>query len=185
VVIEFKPKVKKVSLQSFNVFAYGSLIWRPDFPYVSKTKAVLHGYHRSLCIYSHEHRGTRERPGLVMGLEKGGSCIGIVYEVAEGNADKTHAYLREREMINNVYEEKWLNVQLETGLTVAALTYCVVTSHAQYTGKLSIEEKLKFILHSEGKSGKNPDYVMNTHKALLDLGIIDEELTTLSARLSS
>jgi glutathione-specific gamma-glutamylcyclotransferase len=165
------------------IFAYGSLIWRPGFTYLQKEKAIVQGYHRSLCIYSHVHRGTPERPGLVMGLDVGGECEGVVYYVAQEDFAATHAYLQAREMINGVYEEKWLEVQCASGQRCHALVYCVVQNHPQYTGQLSLDKKLSLIKDSKGQSGHNPDYVQNTHQALCELGIKDEELAALCARL--
>ena len=78
------------------VFAYGSLMWRPDFPFVERVEARLLGAHRALCVYSFVHRGTAERPGLVLGLDHGGTCRGIAYRVSVGNRAYAVAYLRKR-----------------------------------------------------------------------------------------
>jgi len=83
----------------FWVFAYGSLMWRPDFVFVEKRPARLDGYHRSFCIYSTHYRGTAERPGLVLGLDPGGSCQGIAYRVEAALEGPVRAYLDERKSI--------------------------------------------------------------------------------------
>jgi len=86
----------------FWVFGYGSLMWRPGFPFEESQLAMVRGYHRALCVYSHVHRGTPEQPGLVLGLDRGGSCKGIAFRVRETLMDETLAYLRDREQVTRV-----------------------------------------------------------------------------------
>jgi glutathione-specific gamma-glutamylcyclotransferase len=166
------------------VFGYGSLIWRPGFDYLERGIAQLHGFHRSLCVYSHSHRGTIERPGLVLGLERGGSCYGMAYRICESKRVETLKYLQEREQISFVYIEKYQGVKLQDGRKVMALTYVVDPKHPQYTGKLTLEQQLLFVRQGEGKSGKNPDYVINTVKALAELGVKDLRLQALAKKLN-
>src|SRR5690606_30823647 len=90
----------------FWVFGYGSLIWRPGFEHVEARRARLNGYRRSLCIYSFVHRGTPERPGLVLGLDRGGSCVGLAFRVRGEQRDAVIEYLRARELVTNVYLER-------------------------------------------------------------------------------
>ena len=95
----------------FWVFGYGSLMWRPGFAHVETIRARLYGYRRCMCIYSYVHRGTPEKPGLVLGLDTGGSCLGIAFRVPADMTEEVIAYLREREMSNRVYHEKWLRLR--------------------------------------------------------------------------
>ena len=81
------------------VFGYGSLMWQPQFPFEQRAQATVHGYHRAFCVYSHIWRGTRENPGLVLGLDNGGSCRGVAYRVSAENAESTVEYLIRREMV--------------------------------------------------------------------------------------
>jgi cation transport protein ChaC len=165
------------------VFGYGSLMWRPGFAYVESALAWVHGYHRSLCIFSHVHRGTPERPGLVLGLDHGGSCQGVAFRVAAQNREKTIDYLRERELVTSVYLEKAVGVRFAEGGCVTALAYVVDRSHRQYAGRLPYEEMAKLIAEGAGINGDNPAYVRNTYEHLLQLDIHDAELAEVVRRL--
>src|ERR1700742_2372184 len=87
------------------VFGYGSLMWRPGFEFIEQVPARLIGEHRALCVYSFDHRGTPEKPGLVLGLDRGGACRGIAFRVASGQRSELAAYLRAREQVTSVYRE--------------------------------------------------------------------------------
>ncbi|MBL1257560.1 gamma-glutamylcyclotransferase [Methylocystis sp. Sn-Cys] len=165
------------------VFGYGSLMWRPGFDYVESALAWVHGYHRSLCIFSHVHRGTPERPGLVLGLDKGGSCQGVAFRVAAKEREKTVQYLRERELVTAVYLEKTVGVRFAEGGCANALAYVVDRSHCQYAGRLPYDEMTKLIAEGCGLAGDNPAYVRNTYEHLLQLDIHDAELAEVVRRL--
>ena len=100
-------------MSDFWVFGYGSLMWRPGFAFVESVTAHLAGEHRALCVYSWVHRGTPEQPGLVLGLDRGGSCRGVAFRVDGGRRDEVVAYLREREMVTSVYREVWRTIRLD------------------------------------------------------------------------
>jgi glutathione-specific gamma-glutamylcyclotransferase len=165
------------------VFGYGSLMWRPGFPFAERRHAHLHGYHRSLCIFSHVHRGTPERPGLVLGLDRGGRCHGVAFRVDAAEAAETVRYLREREQVTAVYRERSLPVRLDDGRAVAALAYVVDRSHPQYAGRLPDGEVLRLVAQGQGLSGANPDYVRSTHEHLAAMGVVDPNLARLVAAL--
>lgn len=167
------------------VFGYGSLMWRPGFEHVERVPARLIGLHRALCVYSHVHRGTPERPGLVLGLDRGGACRGIAYRVAADKRDATIAYLRGREQVTSVYLEVFRRITLEKQgePAVRALTYVVDRGHSQYAGRLTLEEQLHIVRQGHGQSGANPDYVKHTVKAIEELGFRDAGLHWLAARL--
>src|SRR5438105_7641806 len=119
------------------VFGYGSLIWRPGFDYLERVPANIIGMHRSLCVYSFDHRGTPERPGLVLGLDFGGACRGIAYRVGAAKRGSTIAYLRAREQVTMVYRECVRRVWLEGDpkRQAPALCYMVDRRHPQYAGR--------------------------------------------------
>ena len=165
------------------VFGYGSLIWKPGFPYLRAEKALLRGAHRSLSVYSHRHRGTVEKPGLVFGLSRGGSCVGVAFEVAAENWAQVFDYLQEREDDRGVYRAVWRNVTLSTGETIRALAYLVNEEHPQFAGHLPVADQVKLVSGGTGESGRNTEYVRNTAQHLLSLGIRDKTLMAIVAAL--
>ena len=165
------------------VFGYGSLIWKPGFPFEEKRPALLHGAHRSLCVYSWVHRGTPERPGLVFGLDRGGACRGMAFRVREQDRDGTIEYLRAREQATMVYLEALRPVRFANGTNATALTYLVDRQHPQYAGVLPLERQLELVDGAVGQSGANPEYVLNTASHLEELGIHDARVSWLAQRL--
>lgn len=167
------------------VFGYGSLLWRPGFAFTERIPARVTGLHRSLCVYSFVHRGTPERPGLVLGLDRGGACRGIAFHVAPADRAATIEYLREREQATSVYLEVLRGVTLlgQQERRIEALTYVVDRGHPQYAGKLSLDERLHLIRQGHGRSGPNPEYVLATVAELEALGCRDAELHMLAERL--
>lgn len=167
----------------FWVFGYGSLIWRPGFAHVETKKARLHGYRRSLCVYSFVHRGTPQRPGLVLGLDRGGSCIGLAFRVSGKLRDEVIGYLRERELVTNVYLERTVRVALEGGGSAEAVAYVVDRGHGQYAGAMAEAEAAAVVRGAVGQSGANEDYVVNTVEHLRALGIRDHWLEGVARRV--
>jgi glutathione-specific gamma-glutamylcyclotransferase len=167
------------------VFGYGSLMWRPGFDHAERVPATLHGFHRSLCLFSHVHRGTPEKPGLVLGLDHGGSCRGVAFRVPEETREPVLAYLRERELVTSAYREISHPLRLADGRLVRGVAYVVDIRHPQYAGRLPREAILAHVLQGVGRSGTNPDYVMATQAHLVELGIQDSLLAWLSAHLEA
>lgn len=165
------------------VFGYGSLIWRPGFVFEESLQARLNGYHRSLCVFSHVHRGTPERPGLVLGLDRGGSCVGLAFRVPLELQGEVMTYLRERELTTKVYLERMLKVHLDDGEAVEAVCYTVDRTHRQYAGKLEEAVAAGIVTGSVGRSGPNEDYVLNTLQHLEALGIRDHWLEAVGRML--
>ncbi|MGE3245291.1 MAG: gamma-glutamylcyclotransferase [Beijerinckiaceae bacterium] len=165
------------------VFGYGSLMWRPGFAYAEKRHARIRGYRRSLCIYSHVHRGTPESPGLVLGLDRGGACRGIAFRVEEADWPQTLAYLREREQATSVYLETSHTLVFDDGSVRRGIAYTVDRKHIQYAGRLTVDDMLPFVIQGIGQSGPNPEYVLNTYAHLCELGVRDDALARLAERL--
>jgi glutathione-specific gamma-glutamylcyclotransferase len=167
----------------FWVFGYGSLMWRPGFAHTETRRARLFGFRRALCVRSFVHRGTEQRPGLVLGLDRGGSCLGLAFRVPEPLREEVTAYLRERELVTRVYIERSLPVRLDSGEVVSALTYVVDRKHRQYAGALDAEVAAAHVAGAAGVSGANEDYVLNTVAHLKALGIRDQWLEEVAERI--
>jgi cation transport protein ChaC len=167
----------------FWVFGYGSLIWRPGFQHVETKRARLFGYRRSLCVYSFVYRGTPERPGLVLGLDRGGSCVGVAFRVPADQREKVLAYLREREQVNHVYVERMVRLLLEDGETVEAVAYVADRTHSQYAGALDEPDAAAVVSGAVGQAGPNEAYVLNTVEHLRTLGIRDRWLEDVARRI--
>ena len=173
--------MKDRSLCDIWVFGYGSLMWRPGFEYEEAQMATLDGYHRDLCVLSYVFRGTPEVPGLVMGLNPDGHCVGRAFRVAEKHVDQTLQYLDEREMINNVYEPSWVDASLEDDRVVQAFTFIARQDHAQYAGHFTFEKKVEYVLQGFGSGGSSLEYLENTCVHLRDLSIEDPILEAILA----
>jgi cation transport protein ChaC len=166
------------------VFGYGSLMWRPGFDHQDRAEALVRGYHRRLCVVSRHHRGTAARPGLVMGLDRGGSCRGIAYRVAARDAAATLAYLDAREIDHYpVYRRSTVAVDLGSGQRVRAVTYTVDRREADYAGHLSVEQQAAMVAGAHGISGPNPDYLRQTVAHIHDMGLRDPALERVLAAL--
>lgn len=166
------------------VFAYGSLLWHPEFPPVAEQPGRLSGYHRALCLYSWYHRGTRETPGLVLGLDRGGSCLGHLQAMPAADAEVVMPRLDAREMPDDSYVRRRVRVRTEEG-AVDAWAYVVNRQSGQYAGKLKHAELLRLVRQGHGGRGRCIDYVRNTVTHLAELGVRDRQLLHLVAELAN
>lgn len=164
------------------VFGYGSLMWNPKFPYLEMVPARLSGYHRSLCIYSRVHRGTLEVPGIVVGLDRGGSCQGRAFRIEGITAPAVLGYLDERELVGYAYRRVCMRTDIPGG-TVKAWTYVADHKHSQYAGKLSPQECVEFVLQGAGMSGTSLEYLETMVTHLREQGIEDKLLQRILARV--
>jgi len=179
------PSEAELSKGDLWVFGYGSLMWQPGFEFIEQVPARLIGEHRALCVYSFDHRGTPEKPGLVLGLDRGGACRGIAFRIAAKQRYGTVQYLRSREQTTNVYREAMRSVWLENEARqrVSALAYVVDRGHVQYAGRLSLAEQLRHVQQGHGRSGNNRDYVLSTVMSIEAQGFRDQPLHQLALML--
>ena len=160
------------------IFGYGSLMWNPGFRYLRKHPARLFGVHRALCVRSTDHRGTAEQPGLVMGLARGGSCHGMAFLVPREHVAVTLAVLWRREMPNQIYHPRLLDVRIGARC-VRALAFTVDRTHEHYAGNLPAEEIARRVVACRGQRGSNIEYVLNTVSHLRSLGVRDAHLVAV------
>lgn len=176
------------------VFGYGSLMWSPGFPLAASSPALLHGYHRALCIYSHRHRGTPSKPGLVLGLRRGGSCWGMAFHVRAPHARDALTALWKREMRNYAYTPRLVPISLRSTTAAAsaksdrlidsdaavcrvrALTFVADSAHRQYVRELSLEQTARLVARGRGERGHNIEYLDQTLTHMHALGIRDHHL---------
>ena len=177
-----KQILKGVNLEKgVWVFGYGSLMWNPDIKLAEKRTGTLTGYHRSLCLKSLVYRGTPDYHGLVFGLDKGDSCQGMAYRIAEENILSEMNKIWEREMFAGTYIPTWVNVITKQG-AISAVTFVINNKHEHYIPDLELEEIAERVVKAEGTCGSCHDYVQNTVKSLHQLGLRDpalEQLLTL------
>lgn len=157
------------------VFGYGSLMWNPAFHYVESRSGQLHGWHRSFCLWTPIGRGSPENPGLVLGLDRGGSCCGIAYRVAAKDRDSELPVLWRREMVADGYHPRWVTVRSREG-SIRAITWVINREGDRYAGKLPIDTITRHLATAGGRLGSSREYLENTVAHLDELGIRERPL---------
>ena len=166
------------------IFAYGSLMWDPGFAFCEAAPAMVRGYHRRFCVYSHGYRGTPNRPGLVLGLDRGGACKGIAYRVPAVDLPAAMSYLWDREMKSGVYRLKEFSVAIPGG-EASAVAFVVARSHPRYAPGLTELQTARLIRQGIGQRGSSLQYLENTTRELERLGVVDGALLRLERRVKS
>lgn len=163
------------------IFGYGSLIWNPLFRYTERLPAVIHGFHRSFCLWSRIGRGTPEKSGLVLGLDRGGCCHGMAFRLNRGEARHELALLWRREMVLGSYSPRWLQAVINgsSGREVKALAFVVNRDHPHYAGKLPLTALIETIATARGAFGSSAEYLCQTVDCLIAQGIRDSRLARL------
>lgn len=165
------------------VFAYGSLMWNPAFNYVEKRRCRLFGYHRSFCLKTPIGRGSPDCPGLVLGLDRGGSVQGVALRIAEEEAEEELDVIWAREMLAGSYTPSWVNLAGADGTRFHAIAFVMDRTCERYAGGLAPDEAAKLIAHAVGRLGPCADYLENTVAAMDEMGISDGPMHDLRARV--
>jgi cation transport protein ChaC len=164
------------------VFAYGSLIWNPAFHFAERQIGTAHGFHRRYCLWSHIGRGTKDNPGLMLGLDNGGSCRGVAYRIAPEEVESELDVLWLREMVGGAYVPRWLKVRTDDG-PLRAIGFTINHEHPRYAGRLPAETIAGTIAGAAGPLGPCAEYLLNTVDHLEELGITDRRLACLRDRV--
>lgn len=164
------------------LFAYGSLVWRPDFEYVERRTATLNGFHRSLCLWSRINRGTPETPGVVFALDQGGTCDGVIYRIAADQVKAIFPPLWQREMPSGAYNPKWVDCHSH-GEVFSALAFVIDPQNDGYVPSMPIEQLREVIHRAHGINGPCIEYVLQTAHALKHANIADPKLELLVQHL--
>jgi len=161
------------------IFGYGSLMWSPGFRPAERKTGLVRGYHRAMCILSSRYRGTPEKPGLVMGLCRGGSCWGIAFRVPAARVQRVMRALWKREMLNNVYLPTMLNVTVGPKQRIRALAFVADATHRQFVRELDLHGRARLVAQGIGERGRCVDYIRNTLEHMLALGVNDPHLARI------
>ncbi|HEY9671983.1 MAG TPA: gamma-glutamylcyclotransferase [Waterburya sp.] len=164
------------------IFAYGSLIWNPIFKFVEQRVGTIHGWHRRFCLWVPRGRGTPDNPGLVLGLDKGGSCRGIVYRIAATDVPSELLLVWRREMLVGSYIPRWVRV-FDGTQKLEAIAFVINRHHRAYAGDISLETTVNSIATATGELGSCAEYLMQTLNGLMSVGIQDKQLLRLCDRV--
>lgn len=175
---------RKPPRSAWWVFAYGSLLWNPLFPFEESRPATLNGRHRRFCLWSVASRGTSDQPGLVLGLERGGSCRGVAYRLPAHRAKDELMLLWRREMVLGAYHPLWVTVRCGHSPLVA-LAFVVDRHHRQYAGKLTLRKQVASLASAAGAFGSSADYLERARVALISHGVVDPYLERLAALVAA
>jgi len=161
------------------LFAYGSLMWNPELDFDARHVGTLYGYHRNFCLWSRINRGTPQRPGLVLTLERGGSCKGLLYRLQRDSAAAGLRRLWRRELTLGSYHPRWLGCSGADGARYRALAFISNTRCSGYAGKLPMERMVDALATAAGKFGTSAEYLFRTQETLSAHGIRDARVERL------
>jgi len=164
------------------IFAYGSLMWNPGLAFVAKRVGTVYGYHRDFCLWSRVNRGTPEQPGLVLTLERGGSCRGLAFRLTGSTSRDELRALWRREMSLGSYRPRWLDCHAG-GDRIPVLAFIVNRACSGYAGRLSVEATVHAIATARGKYGSSAEYLFQTQATLESHGILDARIKRLADRV--
>lgn len=162
------------------LFAYGSLIWNPAIDFAEQRCVTVPGYHRKFCLEVHLARGSPEAPGLMLGLDRGGSCRGVAFRIKAERAREELDVVWRREMVSPAYSPKWLRAH-DGEAAIRAIGFVVNRAHDRYVGDMDEARAAGLIARASGFLGPCADYLHQTSEHLEALGMADSGLLRLAA----
>lgn len=162
------------------IFGFGSLIWNPAFHFAERRTARVHGYHRAFCLLARSGRGTPERPGLMLSLEAGGSCGGVIYRLEPGMEGVELDVIWRREMLTGAYTPVWTTARTAEGIE-PAIAFSANRAHERYLPGLDDHAVARYLATGCGHLGRACDYLFDTVSHLRELGIRDRRLEAIEA----
>lgn len=167
------------------LFAYGSLIWNPALRFTGRRTARVHGWHRRFCLSTIAGRGTPETPGLVLGLDRGGACMGAAFHIAEEVVEEELTLLWQREMLSGSYAPRWVPLRASGGGPFGhGIAFTVDRAGPFYAGALNEDEVVRRLATAQGALGSSADYLFHTRDGLRSLGVRDPAVERLAARVA-
>jgi cation transport protein ChaC len=160
------------------IFGISSLIWKPETAFVEKKMGVARGWHRRFCLgWDYRFRGSTETPGLMMALDRGGACRGMLYRLPDdGLEDELHKLIRrEMSMVPSAFPWRFIEVATDDG-PIRAMTFPIDRKSGRYVAGLSDEELADILAKARGSRGSMAEYIFNTVTMLESLGIHDRNL---------
>lgn len=165
------------------IFAYGSLMWNPAFHFIDRRIVRMYGYHRSFCLRTPVGRGSEDCPGLVLGLDRGGSVQGVALRISEEQAEEELDVIWSREMLTGSYRPTWVKMIEADGSAFQAIAFVMRRDCDRYTGRITMEETANSIAHAAGRLGPCSEYLENTVAAMDAIGIVDGPMHRLRTRV--
>lgn len=157
------------------LFAYGSLMWKPELPIAESRLATLHGWHRRFCMWQWRHRATRANPNLMLALDRGGSCRGMVLRLSASGVRDQLSRLWKREMIGRGYRARWVTVATPAG-KVSAIAFVIRHDGPRYAGRLPDETVADYMAQACGYAGSAAEYLLHTWETAERVGVRDRYL---------
>ncbi|WBU52180.1 gamma-glutamylcyclotransferase [Paracoccus sp. SCSIO 75233] len=161
------------------IFAYGSLIWNPDFAVGARRRATAIGWHRQFNIHLDHFRGSADQPGLMLALASGGSCEGLVLDILTGTETESMRAILKRELVARELSAnaRWIEVETDQGRS-EALTFYADPVDVDLTD-LPIREQAKRLARANGAAGSGAEYLLRTAQGLEAAGIYDDYIWQL------